>query len=700
MKIPVNLLNHYEQQNPVSDESQNAAPVEFSTRSALELDGPDRFNSRKKMLVSVAKESFVDAFERYMGDNDLLPINYLEIGFQKSRSVGRITYFDLAENEPAVATGFLVSPDLVLTNRHVFPAANFFRDAQIEFNYQYNLQGKEAQKIVFNLDPAKFFYAHEALDFALIGIQPKDVTGKTDVLEMGYLVLNKELGKIGHGDFASIIQHPDGNLKQIALRENKIIDISLPEALIYLSDTSRGSSGSPVFNDQWQVIALHSAGVPKRNEAGAFLDKDNNVIQPVNGKIDGTRVVWINNRGVRISAIMHHLQTQSLTRDHPFILALSAPTYSDDKRLDFLSMPAAIPASENATTTLLPPVQGEQKLAPRNVYININLSENGAVVSKPSFAAPAALSANLTFEKKIEDELDFSSCKGFDEFFLTDKTPLPDLSSSLKKKVARFIDGSHQYLLKYHHYSTVHHAIRRQPVYSAINLYGSNKRFEELTGRNDNWFRDRRIDLDVQLTDEFYKYSGFDKGHMTRREDAEWSQDNDMDFAELAANMTCSYTNACPQVPTLNRAKFGSRGLWGRLEIEILEKGVIRENGKAGKISVYNGPIFKEDDPHFKGVHIPMEFWKVVVWKNKLGALKTTCFKLTQEDLVSHIEFEDLRFDKVFKNYQCRIEHIEQATGLHFTRIRDWDTYDESIDNNHERLLEDTAFEDLITHNQ
>ena len=700
MKIPINLLDKYEQQNPIKGETLASKSVEFSTKSALELDGEERFNDRKKMLASVAKESYVDAFERYMGDNDLLPINYLEIGFQKSKPIGRLSYFDLEANEPAVATGFLISPDLVMTNRHVFSEINLFRDAQMEFNYQYDIHGKEAQKIIFDLKPEKFFYSNQELDFALIGINPKDVTGKVDVLQLGYLVLNKELGKVGEGDFASIIQHPDGKLKQIALRENKIVDISLPDALIYMSDTSRGSSGSPVFNDQWQIIGLHSAGVPKKDANGNYFDKDDNIIQPVNGKIDGDRVVWINNRGVRISAIMNHLFSENKTKDHPLILQLASPTYSDDKRLDFLSLPGDGASEEKAivNNTVAEPRQAAPE--PQNVYININLGNKGAIMtSRGADSKPAAFS-DLEFEKKMEDEIDFSGCKGFDEFFLTEKTPLPELSPSLKKKVSKFINDSRQYVLKYHHYSTIHHAIRHMPVYSAINIYGYENRFPELTGRNDTWFRDRRIDFDVQLNDEFYKKSGFDRGHMTRREDAEWSSNNDIDFAEMAANMTCAYTNACPQVPSLNRAKFGGQGLWGKLEQEILEKGVIKEDGKAGKICVFNGPVFDKDDPHFKGIQIPMEFWKVVVWKNKLGRPRTTCFKLSQEDLVSDIEFEELRFDKIFKNYQCSIEWIEDATGLTFTRIRDWDTYDDTIDNSTERLLEDVSLERLIELNQ
>lgn len=91
-----------------------------------------------------------------------------------------------------------------------------------------------------------------------------------------------------------------------------------------MTDTSVGSSGSPVFNDQWQVIALHSAGVPKKNANGDYLDKDDHIIVPQKGKIDGSRVVWLSNRRIRISSIMANLKTNQAIANHPLILQLAA----------------------------------------------------------------------------------------------------------------------------------------------------------------------------------------------------------------------------------------------------------------------------------------------------------------------------------------------------------------------------------------
>jgi endonuclease G len=62
-----------------------------------------------------------------------------------------------------------------------------------------------------------------------------------------------------------------------------------------------------VFNDQWQVVALHHSGIGKKNDAGDYIDKDGKVIPTINGKIDSSKVVWVANEGIRISVILKDL---------------------------------------------------------------------------------------------------------------------------------------------------------------------------------------------------------------------------------------------------------------------------------------------------------------------------------------------------------------------------------------------------------
>jgi endonuclease G, mitochondrial len=689
MKLPTKLLENVAKQfNPTSDEVQEIRRRNAAD-SARALEDAAAVERRCEMIAKVAPERITDAFERYIGENDLLPINYLTIGYSQSRSVGRVRFFDRDAGKGAVATGFLISEDLLVTNHHVFPvddAVGFdqhAKDPTIEFNHEYDMDGRCPEPIVFELEPQRFLHTNAALDLVIIAVKATDRTGAHALRDQGYLVLNGARGKAGLGDFATIIQHPRGAEKQIAIRKNEVINVELPDALIYTSDTAPGSSGAPVFNDQWQVIALHSAGVPKKNAKGEYVDASGEVIEQVDGAIDGDRVVWVSNRGIRVSAIMAHLRASAALVSQPLIQNLFSPAYTDSRPFAYLSRPAPLSERAAAPARGAAPSQGSAAAPMPPININISISPHGhATTTLGPPTAPSALAAASAFEKKYEDELDFSECTGFDDHFMGVYLPMPKPKPKLRKKLAFLLESPKAYTLDYHHFSTIHHAVRRVPVVSGINVNARSRyaALDEEGSRVDKWFRDNRIDYDVQLNDTFYAKSGFDRGHMARREDAEWGRS--LARAKLSADLTCSYANAAPQVRALNRAKFGDRGKWGLLELELLEKGIENEEGKAGRMCVFAGPLFDDDDPAFKGIQVALDFFKVVLWYDGGGELRTTCYRLSQEKLVGHIEFEVLRFDEVFKTYQLPIGAIEKATGLEFhpnITSRDTSSGDEEI---------------------
>jgi endonuclease G len=237
------------------------------------------------------------------------------------------------------------------------------------------------------------------------------------------------------------------------------------------------------------------------------------------------------------------------------------------------------------------------------------------------------------------------------------------------------------------------------PIVSVINIDGDPEKRKDHTPRKDHWLRDNRIDLDVQLNDKIYRNSRFDKGHMSRREDANWGDTGGE--AHRNAVLTCMHTNACPQVPALNQSS--RKGLWGQLENLVLEGGVKEEEGKSAKICVYNGPIFDPNDRVLKGsdgIQVPVSFFKVIVWLNGKGQKKTTAFILSQEDLVDDGQFEVLAFDELeeFKEHECSISALEKLTGLVFTGIREWDTYKSKNKKDVSRIGKD-ELESLISEN-
>ncbi|MEJ5126531.1 serine protease [Comamonas sp. MYb21] len=473
MKLPVELLQAAEAEFPKTTADISNIRTTHASTAAVDLDGLAHFELRRSMIAMSAREDFDPAFERYLGTNDLLPVNYLLTGFMRSRSVGRIKYFDRVKHKTAYATGFMVTPDLMMTNHHVFPVANaaefaaFADDAVIEFGYEFDLRGKRGEPVAHALDPETFLHTSKALDLALVAVRQIDMSGNRQLSDQGYLILNGRIGKAGTADFATIIQHADGEDKQVALRNNEILANDLADVLIYKSDTAPGSSGAPVFNNEWQVIALHSAGVAKKDGQGNYLDKDEQIIPVEHGQIEEARIVWLSNRGIRISTILAYLRSPASTVAlHPLINVFNSPAYSDSRPFKTAPVPKVhdelmVKPSEGTPTA---PALAPAPFGP----IEIRLSIGGGQAFTQTFASPAQAAPHLMVveaEKKLEDEQDYSTCMGFEEEFMGIRIPMPVPSEKLRKKLARLRDAPASMVLKYHHYSTMQHAVRRVPAF-------------------------------------------------------------------------------------------------------------------------------------------------------------------------------------------------------------------------------------------
>lgn len=642
---------------------------------------------RKEMLESIQQEPVDFAFERAIGENDSVYSNFVELIKNAKQKVGRIAIKNGNRNI-GFATGFMVAENLLLTNWHVFKTIAEVADSEIQFYYELNTSGNPGTAVSFKLQSEIFYHSNKELDYCFVAVSPSDLSGKVNLSDIGYIFLDPALGKLGSEDeeALNIIHHPDGDYMQLSIRKNLFVKIT-PTSIWYETDTAPGSSGSPVFNDQWQVVALHHMGVGKKNEAGEYIDKDGKVIPKVNGKIDASKVVWEANEGIRISVILKDIFSK----------------FSDSKIIKNLqNKPAVKPAlSDNNPTPEVTPespndhskktdmesntsnnnvnISFPASLVEKNGIINITINQGGAgAVIKPTgkvSAASAVEELDLAEIKKLEEAADFSLCKGYQSRFLGSHfdIALPKPQQEIKKFIAK-VGGTDSLVLKYFNYSSIFNSVRMMPVISGINVDGNPAKRKDNTERKDVWLRDTRLSFDIQLNDAYYKGSGFDRGHMSRREDANWGAT--AEDAKRNADLTCMYTNACPQVAKINQS--GRKGLWGILEKVILESGAEIEKGKTAKISVFNGPIFKDDDPVFRGIQVPMDFYKIVLWLTDDGNLKATAFKLSQVELVSDIDFEQLDLDQntEFKEFQCSIKRLQHETNIDFSNLFKFDTFE------------------------
>jgi endonuclease G len=85
-------------------------------------------------------------------------------------------------------------------------------------------------------------------------------------------------------------------------------------------------------------------------------------------------------------------------------------------------------------------------------------------------------------------------------------------------------------------------------------------------------------------------------------------------------------------------------------------------------MSVFTGPIFKNDDIIYGGMQIPDEYWKVIVFANSRSRLAALGFIMSQKEYLSKLDEHEARFSAV--PFQVPITEIERLTGLSFGDLK------------------------------
>jgi endonuclease G len=248
------------------------------------------------------------AAERIINTNELLPVGFLSRGAEVARSIVRIV-----EPKPlgpeAEGTGFTVSPRLLVTNNHVIPTPNRARTLAAQFGFEYHPWGGGAAEI-HTFDPDAFFRTNEELDVTILALAEGEEPAEPPGVRFGFNQLIGAQGKAIIGEWLNVIQHPGGREKAVALRENRFIDRLDDMTIVYESDTDRGSSGAPVYNDQWEVVAIHRRSIPRRDSLNNTLTRTG---APATDSTPDEEIHWIANEGARVRAVVEWLQSEQWT---------------------------------------------------------------------------------------------------------------------------------------------------------------------------------------------------------------------------------------------------------------------------------------------------------------------------------------------------------------------------------------------------
>lgn len=313
-------------------------------RTLHKLESPDRVKLRLKRLLknplvekilensgvagelaSAAPDQLsvmaMSELERIIEGSDFMPVWFLTRGAELRRTVARIRA-GAANGDEMYGSGFLVGPRLLLTNRHVLDWTDIGKQgleeiakhSLAEFDFEKQLNGVTVGPTTFRLDPATLLLSSpwNELDYVLVAVEPRDLVSREhSISEYGYNRLAADLGKINKGEPVFIIQHPEGQPKVVIVQGNRLIERRDDSPyLAYEADTESGSSGSPVFNQQWEVIGLHHAPQIAR-QGGDILAKDDSKWTPEMGS---KMVKYLKlNEGIRISYVLNDLAKK---RDH------------------------------------------------------------------------------------------------------------------------------------------------------------------------------------------------------------------------------------------------------------------------------------------------------------------------------------------------------------------------------------------------
>jgi len=624
--------------------------------------------------------------ESIQGDSiDYLPSSFLALGAKRGRSVAIVR----TGNGSPLGTGFLISPDLFITNNHVLETSGQAATALIEFNFENDEQALPVTGTRYSLAPQRFwhFNAIDKLDFAIVAVGER-LSGADELAKFGFLPLSDRPDKHALGMAVNIVEHPQGRRKQVVVRENRLLARGggAEHCLHYSADTEEGSSGSPVMNDAWEVVALHHWGVPHLDTV----------------TVDGTAIPVTVNEGIRASAIVGQLR-QDVATLSPMMQPLLKAALDLGENVSAGAAPELVPGTppqgahvlhlggEAISTTAEGQMANESGSASQVILVPLEVSvrvatglEGGTDPAGKTLAlgSGAGRPSGLEFAERIQVDRNYGNRNGYAADFIEGlAVGLPDLVRGRVGEVAPLVDGSKgaKAVLDYQNFSIMMCSDRKMAFVSGANIDA--KRYINIdrdTGEpkvgpeGETWFDDDRMESEHYIGQDFYGAwsTYFDRGHLTRRSDPTWGTPTQ---SKRGNADTYHRTNCTPQHFRFNE----SVRYWQGLERYILEFGVLKTKTR---VTVLTGPVLDADNVSpCDNIDVPLLFWKVVLRVGPNGSPQASAYVVSQEKLLKEKRVainppSDEIVPKI-DTFRFSVPALADLTGLDFSSFAQHDTY-------------------------
>ena len=200
------------------------------------------------------------------------------------------------------------------------------------------------------------------------------------------------------------------------------------------------------------------------------------------------------------------------------------------------------------------------------------------------------------------------------------------------------------------------HRRRKLAMFAAVNIDGG--KADQPRRDRDVWLLDPRIPAGEQTGEEVYRDNDLDRGHLVRRLDPAWGPQS-----AAAVDDTFHFTNCTPQHHEFN----AGRTLWLGLEDYVLHNALTSDL----KVSVFSGPVLDDGDPSYRGVALPLQYWKIVAMVRTDGKPSVTAYLLSQSALLDEYRTErtpgalpESFSYGAYRTFQVPVRRIAELSGL------------------------------------